>query len=249
MKSPDSESLVDMEEVRIFAYLAETDKPDWTSLERNQGFDLSWVAYFLKRKRHIPPEKIRDIYRSKHLRKSYAVNHALVRCKFTPVGIAANLLHLLRSVDLLKILREPYVQGNLRPRIEKQIMERFPAMPLGEKIVLAKQAPRGLIRQIRLSPDQRVIRALLSNYFFTYEDAIFLANYPKIRGEILAELARCAKWMHHKQLRLDLLANPRLPQGCIPPLIRGFTPFDVKQLLKKPNLRPVVRAKLKHLKP
>lgn len=244
---PDPADMMTWPEDRVIAYLAETDQPYWLALERNTLFDHRWVAYFLKRKRFIAAEKVREIYRSRTLRSSYVVNKALVHCKFTPPGIAANILPLLRWVDLLLALREPYLHGSLRPRIERQIMERFPQMPLGERITLAKQAPRGLIRQIRLSPDRRVIRALMKNYFFTYEDAVFLANYPKIKSDILSELAMSGKWMHHKQLRLDLLANPRLPMSAIQALMRGFTPHDIHQLLKKPGIRPVIRNKLKQM--
>lgn len=232
------------EEPRVLAYLAENDDPDWVTLQELPAFDHGWVVYFLQRERFIPLEVIRSIYRNKPLMHSYAVNRAMVRCRYTPVGIAANLLRLLRWLDLLHCLKEPYLSGNLKHRIERQIVERFPKMALGEKITLSKQAPRGLIRHLRMVPDRMVIKALMSNYFFTMDDALFLANYPRIKPDILLELASNARWTQHKQVRLDLLANPKLPPSAVKSLIRGFTEFDMRRLMGRVCLGPSVRGQL-----
>lgn len=247
MKEIDTTALKEAKEEKVFAYLAEAEAPDWKALESNPQFGHHWVVYFLERKQFISPEQIRLLYRTKSLTQSYAVNRALVRCKFTPVGIAANLISLLRWLDLLNVLRQPYISGGLKSKIEKQIMDRFPRMAVGEKTVLAKQAPRGLIRQLRLQPDPRVIKALFTNYFFTLDDAAFLANYPRISQEILVELANCAKWTQHKRMRMDLLSNPKLPAGAITPLLRGLTSYDVRQILQKPGISPAVKQRLKRM--
>lgn len=241
----DEAELSKKNEAQVLAYLLEVDAPNWIDLQNNPMFEPRWVAYFLERKKFVPVESVQLIYRTKSLLNHYGVHKALVRCKSTPVGIAANVIPLLRWVDLLNILREPYISGGLKQKIEKQIMDRFPRMALGEKTMLAKQAPRGLIRQLRLSPDRRVIRALFNNYFFTFDDASFLANYPKIPPDILVELAKNPKWTQHKKMRMDLLANPKLPAGSITPLLRGLTAFDARQLLAKGTLPPAVRARLK----
>lgn len=234
----------DWDEPRVLAYLAEFDHPDWGALQNLPGFNHGWVVYFLQREGFIPLESLRELYRTKPLMHSYGVNRAMVRCRYTPVGIAANLLRLIRWMDLLNCLREPYLNGNLKHRIERQLMERIPKLALGEKITLAKQAPRGLIRHLRMLPDRKVIKALLSNYFFTLDDALFLANFPRIKPDILMELASNSRWTQHKQVRLDLLANPKLPAAAVRTLLRGFTEYDMRRLLGRVCLGPSVRGQL-----
>ena len=229
---PDAETLLQMGDEAIIRYLVEADEPDWNLLKRHPGFSERWVVFFLKRSRAISKNCILDIYHDQELRKKYRVCLFLVRCKFTPAHLAMNLVQVIRWVDLMNTLRTPTLAGAVRQRIETRIMEQLPRLALGEKITLAKQAPKGLIKHIRVLPEIRVIRALFNNPHFTYEDALFMSNYARIGAEVLGELAMSQKWRRFKEVRKSLLRNPRTPNSVVYPLASSMNEHDLRQVIR-----------------
>ena len=231
------------EEVR--AYLLEQARPDWLTLLACEGFTEHWVVFFLKRSAAIPKEAIQDIYENKRFRGHYPITLALVRCKSTPHSLALNLLPLLRRFDLFMTLKQPYLPNRVKVKIELMLIEAFPQCALGERLHLARLAPKGLVRQLRIMPDPPVVKALLSNYFFTYEDALFLANYSRAHPECLAELIHSPKWNHFKEVQISLLRNFRTPRSKIPALLGRINDFDMKRLLKEDRMPPHVKAQVR----
>ena len=139
----------------LLKYLLEVDYPDWDLIREHEAFTEKWVVLFLQRSRAISSEAVQDIYRHRILRRDYHICRAIVRCRFAPQGVAMNLVPRLRWVDLMQSLRLPYLSGAVKFRIEKQVMEVLPKLALGQKIALAKQAPRALVRHLRMDPIPR----------------------------------------------------------------------------------------------
>ncbi len=229
-------SLPELSEEAILKYLFESDEPEWGILMRHRGFSVKWLLVFLKRPRPIPKQAILDIYHNAQLRKNYQVCLNLLRCKSTPAPLAMNLIHTVRWVDLFHTLRLTYLSGPVRQKIETRLMEILPRLALGEKITLARQAPRPLIKHLRLLTDRPVIKALFFNFHFTYEDAMFLANFPQIEPPILEELALSTRWRAYKNVRRALLLNPKTPRTMTYPLACTLTDHDLRLLLKDPRL-------------
>lgn len=224
------------DEENILSYLLTEDYPDWRRLRACSTFSEKWVVFFLKRSRPIPRASVEEIYGDKLFRKNYQVNLHLVRCKTSPPHVAMNLVHTLRYMDLFWSLRLPFLPGAVRQKIELQLIEVLPRLTVGEQVTLAKQAPRPLIRHMRLLQEPRVIRALLLNYFFTYEDALFLANYLNTCASTLEELARSQKWLVYHEVKMALLRHERLPRSLILPLAKTMKDHELQQVLRHPNL-------------
>jgi hypothetical protein len=242
MRAPyEGTSLLELSEETILRYLLEVDAPDWTQLEQHEHFGPRWVVFFLKRGRAISRASILDVYQNRSLRGHYPVNLALLRCKFTPAPLAINLIQYMRWMDLLNSLRIPTLSGPLRQKIELSLMESLPRRALGEKITLARQAPRGLVRHLRTVADRRVIRPLLTNYHFTYEDAMFIANAPGITPEVLEELALSRRWRTYQEVRRSLLLNTRTPRSMVYPLALTMSEHQIRGALKLPRLTTYTR--------
>lgn len=221
---------------RVLKYLLETDRPEWDLLRCHSAYSPKWVVYFLERHRAIPHEAVTDIYKNRVLRGHYPVARAMVCNRFTPQGIAMNLVPRLRWGDLVKILRVPHLSGAVKLRIQKHMNELLPRMELGQKVALARQAPRPLIRLLRLAEEPTVMRALMQNQYFTYEDALFLSSYNGISAPILQVLATHARWNHFKEIKRALLRNARTPRAQVLALARGLTEHDLRNLLQDPGL-------------
>lgn len=229
---PDNGDLLQMGEEAVMRYLLETSEPDWLILKNHPAFSERWVTFFLKRSMAIAKSSIQDIYHDQKLRKSYQISLQLLRCRYTPPHLAMNLVHVIRWVDLMSTLRAPLLSGPVRQRIEDRIMEQMPRLALGEKIAMARQAPRGLVKHLRMQPEVPIIRALFNNYHFTYEDALFMSNYARISSEVLGELAMSQKWRCYPEVRRSLLRNPRLPNSMVYPLASSLNEHDLRQTLK-----------------
>ncbi len=225
-----------LDEDNILSYLLTEDYPDWSRLRASAAFSEKWVVFFLKRSRPIPRASVEEIYADKLFRKNYQVNLHLVRCKTAPPHVAMNLVHTLRYMDLFWSLRLPFLPGAVRQKIEFQLIEILPRLTLGEQITLAKQAPRPLVRHMRLLTEPRVIRALFQNYFFTYDDALFLANYLQTSATTLEELAKCEKWLVYHEVKMALLRHERMPRSLILPLAKTMKDHELQQVLRHANL-------------
>ncbi|CAM2006736.1 hypothetical protein [Acanthopleuribacter pedis] len=235
-KSLAAQELFSWGEERVLKYLLEHDRPEWDMLRCHPAFTPKWVIYFLERHRALPGEAVADIYKNRELRGNYQVARAMVANRATPQGMAMNLVPRLRWGDLVKILRMPHLAGGVKLRIEKHMNEILPRMELGQKVALARQAPRALVRLLRMAEEPQVMRALLQNQYFTYEDALFLASYSGITPRILGVVAAHARWNQFKEVKRALLRNARTPRAAVLGLARGLTEHDLRQLMQDPGL-------------
>lgn len=220
---------------------------DLDGLLTHLEFDENWLCALLQRTRAVPAHVIGEIYRRPELRKRYRLRLALLRSPHTPFSISANLVESLRWVDLMQSLRSPRVPTPLKRRIEKHFEEHLEFLTLGEKIALARQSPRDLIKHLRLQGEPQVLKALFHNPFFTYDDALFLATYPKIRPQTLALLGRSRKWVQHKDVRYALLINPRTPQAIAQELLTHATPFELRKLAGDGRVRPPLKREIQRI--
>lgn len=239
--------LIAVGEEVILRYLYNEPNPEWDYLVSHPSFSEKWLVLFLQRGRHISREQIQQIFSNQEWRKSYRVRLYLMRCRSCPPSISMNLVATLRWVDLMQSLRVPHLTGALRKRIEHEIMEALPRLSLGEKVTLARQATRGLIKHLRMLPDQRVVDVLLLNNYFTYDDALFMANYPRIKPSALAALAKSPKWVSFLEVKLALLRNHDTPNHCLLPMARSLTEFQVRKLLREPKIKLYTKRLLERL--
>lgn len=233
--------LLELSRETIVRILHETNDPEWDILSNHKDFNDSWVVLFLKRSRFIPRHIVQQIYQNKEFRKSYRISVALLQCKFAPANITMNIVHYIRWIDLVKALRLPYLNGAIRQKVVTRIMEKFPRLAKGEKTTLARQAPKPLILALRGCNEAVVIKELLGNPQFTYEDAMFIANYEDINEAALGELAKAKKWTSFKEVRYSLLRNERTPNAFIYPLAASLSEFNLRNLLKDTSIKLFTR--------
>jgi hypothetical protein len=230
-----------LNEDRVLKAVLEEDEPDWDQLKQLDMFSPKWVVLFLRRSRPIPRPVLVKLHNDRELRAHYAVTLGLLRCRWTPLPQAMNLVHHVRFMDLLKIAKEPYLAGPLKKRIETFVMEIYPSLALGQKMALARQAPRNLIQPLRTTKEREVVKVLLLNYFFTHSDALFMAQSPKTTPGALEELACCARWKQHKEIKIGLLSNPNTPRSMVMSLLQGLPLHQLEELKRNPKLPTFTR--------
>ncbi|MDJ0835945.1 MAG: hypothetical protein QNK37_05465 [Acidobacteriota bacterium] len=240
-------ALVNASEEQVLKYLYTTDHPEWDYLRGHESFSEKWLILFLRRGRVIPRDAILEIYQNKEWRKSYRICLAMLRCKSAPPSLTMNLVGAIRWVDLMHTIRLPYLSGALRKRMVDEVMEVMPRLALGEKIAMARQAPRGLVKPLRLQSERRVIQALVTNSQFTYEDAMFMAAYPRIGESALGVLAASPRWNSFREIKLALLRNDRTPNSSILPLARTLNEQLLQSLLREGKLKLYTRRLIQRI--
>ena len=243
----DDQALLKLSEERVFQFLLSTTHPRWEVLRNHAAFTENWIVFFLKRAQPVPDDAYRQIFRDTTFRKNYRIRLAMLRCRTAPHALTISLVHLIRWVDLYQTLKLPNLPGQLKRKIEERLLAVLPRLGLGEKISLARQAPKPLIRHLRLMPEPPVIKALLNNYFFTYEDALFMANFPKISPQALQVLAQSTRWSAFREIRCALLRNPKTPQSVIMPLANSLREHDLHLILRDPRLTTFARRQLQNI--
>jgi hypothetical protein len=98
-----------------------------------------------------------------------------------------------------------------------------------------------LISFLRLQQDAPVLKALLDNPYFGHEDALILANSGNTSASSLGLLCQNPKWSRHREIRLALLHNRRLPSALVVELSRTLSRHDCQQLLQLAGLPTFVR--------
>ena len=235
---------LEQSEDAVLKHLLETDRPDWENLASHPAFHTGWVAFFLKRNRPIAREVLQEIFSNRAFLRDYLVIRNLYRCPSVPVGLAMNLVSRIRWVDLVHAMRDPYLTGPLRRRAEQQVLKIFPGLAEGQKVQLAKMAPRCMIVHLRALPERMLIRHLMLNHFFTHEDALFVASYPKISPMSLTELASCPRWSNRREIRRAILCHTRVPRAAVMKVARTIPVHEIQSLLASADLAPVSRQVL-----
>jgi len=179
----------------------------------------------------------RPVWAAQYLIKSAIATHPRV-----PKTIAMNLIKFLFWRDLAKLVGAPQVDSAVRRLAEITLRDRLDELALGEKIALARMAPREVLKSIRFDRDDRVVAAMLDNPRATEDDALAIANRARSPPKQLALLARSAKWTVRYPVRLALIRNPRTPVQNALPLLAGLNERDLGELLENPALARSLRA-------
>lgn len=216
--------------------LLEADEPDWEELKAHPDFSAQWALLFLKRQKAIGKEALEAIAMDRDLIRHYRVVLALVKHRSFPQTLFMRFAETLRWSDILVCLRLTWVSISSKTALMSNLMQRFPFFTLGEKMAIARKAPKILITRLRTESEIKVIQVLLKNPNFGHADALFLASAPSSSSRVLQLLAYSPKWTCHKDVRLALLRNGCTPHACYRSLLEGFTKAELTNLKKDPRI-------------
>lgn len=159
-------------------------------------------------------------------------------------------LELLRYLywrDLLRVASRPGVHPQVRVIADQLLSDRIPDLTLGEKMTLARQASRAVVRALRTDPDPRVIEALLRNVRCTEEDAVRIATSADTPGPVLSVLARAHKWRSRPEVRSQLVRNRRLPMPIALGLLTELSRGELAAVVRQAELPKLVRESARRL--
>ena len=154
---------------------------------------------------------------------------------------AHQLLAILPHLYLFELLNFCYVPGitpDQKLAAERNIIQRLPLTPLGNKLTLARRATTVVLEALLKEGDPRVVEACLANPRLK-EGAVFqFLRSAAAKADTISLVARNPRWQNRPNLREAILTNPRTPMVWftlwLPIMGRG----ELKRLIASSRLNP-----------
>ncbi|MBI4230826.1 MAG: hypothetical protein HY608_08325 [Planctomycetes bacterium] len=200
-------------------------------LVENPACTPDQVLRILQR-RPLPDPVIRRIAETHRWRRNHRIRAAVVNHPSTPTSVRLDLLGHLLWRELAQVAANPHLPPQIRRKGEHTLLLRLAGFTLGERIALARIAPRGLIGTIRTAGEPEVIGALLENPRTTEADALAIALRSRTPASLRC-LAEHPAWSVHPAVRTALLGNPSLPVHVALRLLRGLRRREVQAIARR----------------
>lgn len=168
------------------------------------------------------------------------VTVALIRHPQCPRAFVWRALPLLGWYDLLTVLRDPRVPMPVRQQAQSKLLERLPALTVGEKVSLARQAPPAVFVNLLREEDARVVAALLDNPKFAQGHCVRLAAETG-SSQVLAQILRHHRWGQVVAVRRAVLGNPVLPEALTVAILVSLPDEELTGLADSREFPPRVR--------
>jgi hypothetical protein len=198
--------------------------------------------FLLLRNRSAPAAALSRVARDREWTRLREVKRALVRHPNTPTAMARALAPHLHDKDLGEVAEDVRVRPSVRRRAEEILKIRIEAMPLGERISLARRPSHALAVALAECADAGVLRALLGNPRLLEADAVRIASGARTPPEALRAIAEHVTWGARRSVRMALLLNPRTPVPVALRLVRAAMRHDLSRLAADAKAPRIVRV-------
>ncbi len=175
----------------------------------------------------------------------YTIRRALISNPKTPVHVSKSLIAYLNKHDLIQLLDSKNVPFSLKNIVLEYLRNKLPEIPAGEKISLARKAPRNLLRLLLYDEDIMVFEASLWNPKLTEGDLLVLLQKKREHSRLLSVIASHPKWKNRYPVKLALVRNPSTPVDVSLRFIPQLLLQDLVSLNNIPALNRRIRESVK----
>jgi hypothetical protein len=121
-------------------------------------------------------------------------------------------------------------------QLSESRLHQIMALPVSQKIKLAKIGDRGL-RAILLKDSNKEVReAVLASPRITETEVVAIAGWRGLDEELLRKIATNREWLKNYQVRLALANNPKTPLPISLKLIATLRDTDLKELARNSTI-------------
>lgn len=206
-----------------------------SNLLRNPNLAEEHLLALLQR-RDLSEELLQAIHKLPKPEKSHKLRLAMVRNPATPGGVVMAILPHLYLFELLDLCILPGGTPDQRLAAERQIVQRLPEIPLGNKLTLARRAPAGLLGALIRDGDPQVVQACIDNPRLPEAAIHQFLRSGRANPETLSQIARHNRWGTYPRIRLALLKHPRTPAIWYTLWLSKLPVGELKGLSLKRNL-------------
>lgn len=167
----------------------------------------------------------------------------LLRHPACPVPFGLDALPRLGWRDLARVATEPRVRLAIRYAGERRLLQCQATLTAGERIALARIAPRAVLQALTEDPDDRVITAAIENPRCTEMETAQIVGCNRHCACISAVL-RHPVWGTRPTVRNAAVQSPRIPVPMVLGLAATMTSYELQAILASGAVRDEVRLHL-----
>jgi len=224
----------------IEAFFQESAQEVLWGLARNPHLQERDLLRLLERK-DLAREVVEELALHKAVRRSYAIQFALVRHPRTPRLVSLPLLKFLYIFDLLRVAQTPGVPADVKIVAEETILKKLSGMPRGQKTSLARRGTGRLAASLLWSPDPELIGAALDNPYLTEGQLLKLLAREGPPPALVEHIAQHPRWSSHYHVRLALIRHPLTPLARVLAFLPNMTVTDLRDICLDHRMPPPVR--------
>ncbi len=194
----------------IFQVIADPSTEVLRAVLRNPSLDEAHLLALLKR-RDLHENLLRVISKLPQVTESHRLKVALAHNPNLPGSIFQSLIPHLHLFELVAICYLPAIGADQKIAVERAIIQRLPAIPLGNKVTLARRGTVAVVGALLKEGDTFLIEACLSNPRLKESDIYSFLNGPNATAETISAVARNARWQARLNIKLAVLRNQKTP--------------------------------------
>lgn len=207
-------------------------------LLKNRHLTEAHGLAFLRR-RDLGEDLLKALYQHELATTSYRLKVALATHAKSPPSILQALLPHIHLFDLLGICTLPGTTPDQKLAAERAIVLRFPGVPLGNRITLARRAPSTLLVDILASGEAAVVAAALDNPRLKEGSLVQYLSGGRATTAAISMIFQHPRWQRLPTLRLTLLKNPQTPESIFRQILTSAPLAEVKNLHRSNRLTTI----------
>ena len=163
------------------------------------------------------------------------------------IRLLADQRRLLAFYELRRDLVDAGLDVRVRPLVrraaDQRLVERLPALAVGERIAIARRASRHVLQSLSRDPTGSVIGALLENPRLTEGDLLPLVASDAARPQVLEVVLGHRKWGSRYPVRAAAVRNPQAPLTLALRHLPLLKKVDLRAVATDPRLQPPLRRR------
>ena len=188
------------------------------------------MAVSLARRKSVFAETLGFLAGDIRFKNSYPLKLAICKNPKAPQKTVFSLLKFIRFFDLADIAKDQKIHINVRQKVEHLVLEKLPAMPLGNKTALARRAGSNILLALMAGGDEGVIRVCLESPALTEAHLYKLLNKGDLKPAVVRMIADHSRWSLSYFIRYGLIRNFYTPMGKVAQFITAMRTPDLKDL-------------------
>lgn len=214
----------------IFQVITDPSMEVQLSALKNPLLDDNHLLALLKR-RDLSEELLKAISKLPMVAENRELKVAIAHNPVTPNHVTLALLPHLHLFELVDICYLAGATPDQKGAAELAIIQRLSAIPLGNKITLARRGTSTVVEALIKEGDPRFLDACLSNPHLS-ETAIFqFLSGPHATPDGISAVARHPRWKGRLTLQLAILKNPKTPPVWFALFLPHLSSVDLKEVL------------------
>jgi hypothetical protein len=189
----------------------------------------------------LAQEVVVELAQHKAVRRSYAIQLAIVRHPRTPRRVSLPLMKFLYVFDLLRVAQTPAVPADVKMVAEEKVLKKIVSMPRGQRLALARRGTGRIASNLLINSDMELVLAALDNPYLTEGQLLKVLGREELPHAVVERISQHPRWARHYHLRLALIRNPLTPLARVLAFLPNMAVTDLRDICPDHRMLPQVR--------